>query len=421
MLKWRSWRKYKIEILALVLGSMYSAIILLMHDFKFGDWKFFAAEDISLGYGIDRWLNWSSRLLIENAVNFFAHNMLLWAILTILAGAILVWSIARILKIDRIYQIIVLFTLLIMINISTLATAGVFATTINYLWPMACFTFIAASILRPFSDKRVKIAANLALIPLVMFAFCSEQLAVLAILIFIPLIIYLKIQKQQIDRRIWALLIIAGMGVLNAAVSPGNAIRLSAEAAHWWPEFVNYNLVQKILVGVTVTFSRLFLAPEFLMIAAVLLVLILAIKARSLHATVSIMPVIVMMGMFLYPVSSSMLNPPNRFADLRGLALEMSSKNIIDLKYQFIFATIFVLFIGCLLVSWWFIYGNTRKFWIMATLIVSGLGISLLATFSPTLFASSTRTLYYLYNILIIVNFVLIDDVLGYFKDKSLK
>ena len=148
--------KNKYNIIVLFLGSIYFSFLVFIHDARFADFEFFVKEPLSLTYGIDRWFSWSSRLLIESSVNIFSKNLFLWGLITIIFGAILFWSLNRILGNRRISQSLLMFSLLLLTNFFILTSAGIFATTINYLWPISCFSFVIAMLLRPFKNEKMK-------------------------------------------------------------------------------------------------------------------------------------------------------------------------------------------------------------------------------------------------------------------------
>ena len=114
LLSWFNENRY--NIVTLGLGGSYFWFLTFVHNVAEGDWKFFASEDVSPLYGIERWFNWSSRLLIEDACNFFAHHIVFWALITVITGAILFWSVGRILNHKRIYQSLMLFSIFLTIN-----------------------------------------------------------------------------------------------------------------------------------------------------------------------------------------------------------------------------------------------------------------------------------------------------------------
>ena len=404
-------QKHFAGISSFIFGGIYAIFLLIINDPTFGDYRFFASEPVSIFYGFTRWQTWSSRLFIENAVNLFSKNLFAWAIITIFLSGLLFWSLSRILKIRRIEQLLIIFGLFMLINPIFLASAGIFATTICYLWPMSLFLFVISTILQPFKNKKAKQVAELLIFPAIIFAICQEQIAVLSTVFFGWIIFNNLIKKHKNKKSIYFLFIVSLAGVINAIFCPGNIARNVAETAQWWPDFANLNLFEKTQIGTTTTFSRLFLAPEILMIVFVILSLFVAYKKRNqLSFSLSFICNILMFSFFL-PANNhgSFIALTNPFFKIRDLAIAISPDNLLPNAYSFmiilVFSTILIGTITSITLS--------LKSVKIAIPILASLAVCLAISFSPTLFASSTRTLFPLIISLIAANYTLISELIN--------
>lgn len=416
--------KYKISISAVLFGALYFAFLLMIHDYRFGDFQIFAQQEIKTFYFVDVWSQWSSRLFIESAVNALSKHVWVWQVLTVFFGALLFWSLARILRINRIWQIVLLFTIMLLINSQLLVTAGIFATTINYLWPLACLAFIAAVIIYPPQNRIARIISLIAIWPLAIFAVCSEQVAALGFILTIGYILYCVLFKEKISGYIWVLLPLFLIGIINVLVSPGNDIRTASEIANWWPEFASLSIVDKIVTGSIVTFSRIFLAPE---VPAILLVIALAVLAwskKNIRAFVSILPALAILMLFFLPDTAgepgTYVRQVNYFNEIRneGLYLAPNSDDIPEKIYLLIFSAITI----SIALAVYFLYGKSKKTLLLLGVLASGLAVSMLVSFSPTLFASSTRTLFPLMMIIVAVDFLILREVIAmHFRGRPLR
>ena len=411
--------KIKYNIIVLFLGSIYFSFLVFIHDARLADFGFFVKEPLNVMYGMDRWFSWSSRLLIESSVNIFSKNLFLWGLITIVFGAILFWSLNRILGNKRISQSLLMFGLLLLTNFFILASAGIFATTINYLWPMSCFSFVIAMLLRPFKNKKMKVLSNIIIWPLYIFAICNEQIALLGIILFAGFVIYNLYNKKRIPKKIIILLILSCVGLINVLLCPGNSMRISIETGNYWPEFANFSLKNKIIVGFVATFSRLFFGPELLAVLCVILILILAYKKANIKAFFAILPASITLFLSFWPLNESVadinIKLVNYLNHLRGAALNFAPNNFPGSHDVKIYLIIFFCICMSIIISMYFLYGRTKKTLILLYLLVAGIAVTMAVSLSPTMFASSTRTLYPFVIILLCVDFIIAQDIL---KDK---
>lgn len=409
-------KMHKYNTVTVVLGGFYFWFLTYAHDGTVGDYQGQVKSPVDVWYGLNLWFNWSSRLLIENAVNLFSKDLFLWQIITVLCGAVLFWSIGRILGNSKIWHSIVLLLILFLTNFYMLASAGIFATTVNYLWPMACFAFVVAIIIRPFSNRTLGVMAQITVWPLYIFAMCSEQLAILGIISCISYIAYKLYNKEVIPRTIWALLGLSLLGVLNVLLSPGNSTRTAEEIINWWPGFEGISLISKITTGAITIFSRLILAPEVLVIVLVGAVLILSWQRKNLKAFISILPAVVLMGLFFTPATagnpSTYIRLINYFNGIREQALFFSPENLASHDTRRIYLILFAIIGTGFMIALVYLYGKTKRTLVMLGALGAGLIVSLVVSLSPTLFASSTRTLYPLVVILLCVDYSIIQDII---------
>lgn len=406
-------RLHKLTLLLLGLGALYVGFIIFINDPVKGDYQTFVKEPATLNYGIERWFHWSSRLLIESSVNIFSKHLFLWKVVTIALGAVFFWSLGRILKIKSSPQAIVLLCVMLPINMYILSTAGVFATTVNYFWPLACFVFVLAIAHEPLRNKSLRRITQVLIWPLYLFAMCSEQLAILGVLLVGSYIGFKIYKKQRISAIAWGLLLLSLVGVANVLIAPGNAIRKVQETAAWWPGFDQLSLLYKVKIGLIVTFSRLFAAPEIPAVILVILAASLGYVTKNTKAFISILPAVVVVFLLVFPstygIAETPLRQPNYFNEIGQRAMLLESRNLPDQQmireYLIIYATVVISIVTSLVYA----FGRSRKTVIITGIMGAGFVTSAVLFLSPTLFASSTRTLYPFLVIVSCVNYYLLN------------
>lgn len=407
-------KKYRYHTVALLLGALYCCIMLMSQDYAQGDIKWFSEHNQrGLFFGIDRWHTWSSRLLVESLTAVFANHIMIWGAITVIAGSILFWSIGRLLWHNTIWQSCVLFGVFLLVNVNIFASAGVYATTINYLWPAAAFAFSVASLVRPFTDTKIRKTQSIVAVPMFIFASMSEQLAVLGVLLGAVYVGSALLKRKKVSSLALIFMIIAVMGVINVVVCPGNAHRLINETNTWWPGFDHLSLTRKIMNGFLIVSSRLFLAPEPLVGLFMITLAYLSYRRKNIRAFAALVPGLMLSILFFFLVSSNfpVATNINYYNLLRTDALTATPIDMPDRRIALVCTTLFLIIGAGIVASIVFLYGKTKKTLLLITLMASGLMVTGAATLSPTLFASGTRTEYYLLVILTFIEGVLINDI----------
>jgi len=399
----------------LFLGALYFSILIYIHEIATGDYNDFIKIPIDLTWGIHRWFEWSSRFFIEYAVVIFSKNLLIWKVFTVIFGSLLFWSLGRLMRNSKVWQSVLLFCLFLMTNVYLLASAGIFATTINYMWPMTCFTLAIALTIYPLKNSRANLFSKILIIPIFIYAICSEQLAFIGVMLGIFYIVYKKFNNERVSKLTWTLIALSLLGIVNVLISPGNQVRVGKEVLSWWPGYYDLTIFDKVITGIVATGSRLLLAPELISLLLILFIVVLALRNRNTRALYTILPIAVITILFFFPQVSSgektFIALPNYWTELRTLAINFSSNKPLDNHVISILITYFAGFFISVIASLFALYGKTKKTLIMTAVFVSGLGSALLVSFSPTIFASSTRTLYPAVVAFIFLNSMMIKDL----------
>jgi len=224
-----------------------------------------------------RYLTWSSRTPIEAAIHFLINKIALWSVLNSLIAAALAASIVFLCKPNSVRNMLIalfLFTLGVLGMPSKALTEGAYWMTgsFNYLWPVALsalfFAFISKSI---DGQKSYRLPAALCMF----FSSFSEQVAIVNLLLIIVLAVNIK-KEQRNELIIPAFCLIA---VLIYIVScPGNTLRYTQELNHWFPNYAEFGLVGKIMLGFNIVYAQYF----HFSLTPLLLTLAIAVRCNTL-------------------------------------------------------------------------------------------------------------------------------------------
>ena len=137
-----------------------------------------------------RYNTWSSRLIIESVLIFLlACPNIIWCVLDSLIIMLIIYSIDYLFKNNKKYILILLIILLYPLH--EMKSAGWYATTLNYLWPLALGLFSFIPIKNKLIEKKEKRYMYPLYILSIIFACNQEQMCAVVLSFYIIFDIYL--------------------------------------------------------------------------------------------------------------------------------------------------------------------------------------------------------------------------------------
>ena len=336
------------------------------------------AEEFQYNYlyfGIDRYFTWSSRLLIESATLLFSVHEKLFVIVSALATFVFLLPSK---KFSKELPWLPGFLIFICIPASEFLSAGSIPTYVNYILPTSFMLF--SLYFRHSSNLLVKIASFVSFV----FAVMQEQLAIYAFL----WIVFELIRDWKINSdRNWNILfvVVSSLGILSAKLAPGNTIRFMKNVDSWFPNFINLNSIQKVGLGILETGDGL-LSVSFAFVTLFLIVsVILSIYKNNF--TSFILSIVV-----LLTILSHKFEWRSILFTLSAVSKLARESGTFEFNFVYLGAVLFyfvILFI--LLFIIWSLSDSKDKVWLSYLFIIGLLG-RMVISFSPTLYASDTRT-----------------------------
>lgn len=221
------------------------------------DLTYFKEQSFSLDWLInERYLSWSSRILLESVLPFFCENEFFFRIVSLLFVLLNIYSLKKIFY-ELSYSQVLLF--LSLIPFYNLVSAGLVATTVNYYYPSVLGFYILSVLFR---DEKSSIIRLFLVIFSCLIATNQEQMS-----LFLLIISAIFIFKNDHKRIAFLVFFISILGLLNNLLCPGNYVRLIAETDKWMPEFSEYSFFNKVYLGISSTLYFLnFSEPFFLVL-----------------------------------------------------------------------------------------------------------------------------------------------------------
>ena len=336
------------------------------------------AEEFQYNYlyfGIDRYFTWSSRLLIESATLLFSVHEKLFVVVSVLATFVLLLPSK---KFSKELPWLPGFLIFICIPASEFLSAGSIPTYVNYIFPASFLLF--SLYFRYSSNQLVKITSFVSFV----FAVMQEQLAIYAFL----WIVFELIRDWKINSdRNWNILFVvaASLGILSAKLAPGNTIRFMKNVDSWFPNFINLNSIQKVGLGILETGDGL-LSVSFAFVTLFLIVSVILSIYKNNFTSFLLSTVV------LLTVLSHKFEWRSVLFTLSAVSKVARESGTFEFNFVYFGAVLFYFVILLILLFIiWSLSDSKDKVWLSYLFIIGLLG-RMVISFSPTLYASDTRT-----------------------------
>ena len=373
---------------------------------RVGDDLWFAekASTIPIGrYIKERYLLWSSRVLIEALQYFLVKHILLWKILTSFVYAGGVFLLSRL--IENLYGKKLSFIIHAFFVFSLYAFrkemcygAGWVSTTVNYVWTASAIILVIYLMNKLVIKGKISILESLISVISLLYCVCQEISCPIA-LVFILLNIFRYYKKyKRINGFFFVLLFIDFLGFLNIFLCPGNDLRMAQETATWFPGFENLTLFNKIELGFSSTMQNLnrpldpfgFLFWGFIFLAAVI-----CIKS-GMGKIIGAVPIVINI-IFLFVRFDNLKIPPLEFNANDPFICTGTNPSLADPKSLWPDVLFLVQLICVIIVLVLILSKEKAILWIVILVLGTGLMSRIVMGFSPTVWVSGIRTFFTLY------------------------
>jgi hypothetical protein len=368
----------------------------------------------AFAYASEEYANWSSRYLYNVIGRYLVFAPGLYLFLDLGADLLTVYLLYLLIGEKKPYFLALAASLFLLIPLEFYWEAGWIMTSVNYSWA------ICASLAVLYVLKRVKAGEPIAW-PLYLGAFLaafyvlwSELLAALFFVLSLSLLVYFWLRKKRLDWFSLALGLMSLGGLLNAFLCPGNALRIAAEADHYFPGFGSLTFGGKIVEGYAFLAQNLFAYPALntrlyfnntmLFDLTLLFLLALAFAAHKKWYVI-VLSALVFIGIVTLQILVSAT--PETFP--LAFLYDLSSALPYDNPLLWVFLSVALVLLLGLFAEILLIYGpRSRTTSLLWVLLLMGMGLKLALGFSPTVYASRYRTDFPLYTVFILVSLLVL-------------
>lgn len=294
-----------------------------------------------------------------------------------------------------------------------MSSAGWVATTLNYLWPFAAGLVSLIPIKKYLDDNKCRFFEFPLCIILIIYASNVQQMAYVLVMVFLGFFIYLLIGRKKAKWFLAVELIFSAAGLLFHILSPANGNRTFREICKHYPDYLMNGFLHKIELGITSTAMHFLTVPNILFFGFCLSLLVLVIVKykKPLFRIAAAVPLVTDILYTLYYIFRFLFKREMfDYSNPTGITPE-NFFNVSAYISLFIFMAVMV----CIVVSIYLIFENSAKTLLLLFTLFVGYSSRMMLAFSPTIYASGTRTYFYLYISIIICIFFLTKEMFSLF------
>lgn len=301
-----------------------------------------------------------------------------------------------------------------------LESAGWLATTTNYIWPI-CFILIHFYLLKEFIFKNKDISKfkrtiiYLILIITLLEAISSEQLLVMVGGAYLFTIVYCLYKKIEIPKLIYLFIIIILFNFIYDFCCPGNINRVKVVTKLGFPDYANFNIINKLDVGINYFLSWILMAKDLFSVIflALLGFYTYLISNKKKITIITLIPCLAVL--FFASLRFANFTTVYSYFDLTNLKhglLSLGFIRMLSCGVMYLIITLIPLY------SIYLIYKDNKKLgYFIFVLLILGFGSVIISGFTPSLTSDGRIYLNYLF-VMIILDYLLVDKILE-FKNKN--
>ena len=366
---------------------------------------------------IKRYMEWSPRILAEWITYFFAHNFLLFKIVNSVICVIFVYLLYKLIKNysdnNLLSSIFICLFFVCMYPWKDMGTAGYATTFIFYLWPFTALLYVFYIMIKYNNNIKISIKEYVIYSLLLLFASNIEQTVVYIVIFSLIFIIYNI--RNNIKKTLYIVtFIISILGLVFLLTAPGEANRFMLEIPKWYPTYEMLSFMDKMNLGLTSTMFHFIKSSEAMILYLFFLIGLLVMVWNKYPNKYYY---ILMMFNFIWIIIGMHLNINEPIVTGMEIFEMINGTNIISFSgYLPISISILLLLWPC--IGLYLIYNEDNKKSLMIIFIyLFSFGDRFIMGFSPTVFASSTRTYLPVFIMLIFINSLIYINIFQYSKN----
>lgn len=359
----------------------------------------------------ERYLTWTSRVIIEIPLILLSHNMhiIVWKVCDIAVWIALAWSLMYLTHHKNDGMVL---GLILVYPVIEMASAGWMPTTINYLWPLTAGCIALVSLDKMYFGKKIYLCEAIGYLAFELFATNFETVGVMYGCILVWYAVHFCIDRRPKIKEIvfWLLqTLIAAGNVLFALTCPGNSARKQSNISYYIKDYVQWTKIDKFIMGVDTTMqgavgSNILFLTFVLVLGIVCCYVLNNTFCKVMSGT--LMTFVATRTIFK-PIMAVYFPTYNDIFDA-GTKVDATNYYRFSLYFPFIIYIVLSCMVVLILLN---VAANIRDGVKYAVVFVSGVLTRITMGFSPTIYASSNRTyIFWDFAILFLTVAIVIDN-----------
>lgn len=394
-------------LLVIVILSVYT----LRVDVFFGDnyframnWK---GQSLLQFVFLDRYQTFSGRWLLDLFLCLIGDHAWIWRVLNIFFSAVIVLTLDKLLSLTTLWEKTTLAVLLLLYPFESMAGAGWMSTTAVYWWVLAALLVSFLPVKWSLSGKKPSPWQWIVFLVATAYACNQEQAAVLFLVVAAAAILAKRLRdgKWSVTAFQIVQLIAASAMLLSVILGPANGLRREQEIAAHFANYGSFGLFEKLYLGVTHTFDMFFALPGMLMIPISVMILFAAWRKRGRTDGPVILSAVPLLLSILYSYLVLLFPQLSQWFYSHYNAETFDFTNMTT-WFPVFFVCLFV--ISMLKTLWDAGEAGMKGFCLPAAVFLGGVLTTVAMGFSPTVYASGTRTDVFLWFALIFLSCLLL-------------
>lgn len=308
---------------------------------------------------------------------------------------------------------------LLLFPYDTQFTAGWIATLTSYLGPHAFALMGLVPIKKVLSGQKSGVLENLFYAICLIYGANVEQMCVVLVAAYLVANAYL-LWRRKGSAVLIVMLLVSIASLVNIFVCPGNHTRSVAEELNWFPTYQMMDLVDKADVGISTTLKWFYVDNVFTMFFCLILALLMWSKYKEkLFRIIALFVAVVSIALgplrilisSLFPYAGNLASEVNYYG-----AFNVMEQGCGPGMYQF---GILLCLTGLICVEIVLLNDSIKGLLADLTLFLAGFASRAMMGFSPTIYASGSRTFTSLMICFIVIGIHLYSDNSHYLDDNN--
>ena len=364
-----------------------------------------------------RYTHWTNRNIIECLILIFLkQNMWVWRIIDSLIYPLIAFFTIKLLDKKDSFKNSAIACILVAIFYRgiriALESTGIMTTSINYIWPLLSLIIHFYLLKEYLFGKEINniykkiLVYSLILIKLI-FAANNEQLAIVALGVYVFGFIYLIYKKIKIPNFVYLCLAVLSIIIINSLICPGNQNRIDV-ALRFYPWYAHLNPLNKLNIG----FSNILTEwiTKWNWISAILFGLLgiygYLSNKTNLRKVICFIPLIIVI---LFWIATSLVPGLNTLMTENITRIGYAPTG---LKNMIISLIIYTVFIISLIYAYFSLFKLNKKLgYIIIALSLIALGSAVMYGFTPTIL-SKERMYIFSSACFLIIDYILISNLI---------